>query len=368
MPRAAGWRVAGAHSFAYLRAVPPASAEAHGAGGLMSGKETTISVALTTYNGCPFIGPQLESIAGQLRRPDELVVGDDQSSDGTAAVVERFAASSGIPTHWQRNATRLGFVRNFEHVVTRCSGDIVVFADHDDVWAPRKLQRLEAALRDDPDALGVFSNGALIGEHGQRLRGTLFEKCRFHPAERAAFRDGNALGVLVKRNVVTGATLAVRRAALLRVLPFDACWPHDYYLALALSVLGRLLVIDEPLVHYRRHARQQIGFPNASWSGLLELVHGQNADACRQESAAFGRLCERLISLGVDPALPVLEALRGKGRQLAQRAEMRSRRRRAPGLMWRSLRDGDYRQYGVGWGQLVLDVVALGVRAGSAPR
>jgi len=48
---------------------------------------------------------------------------------------------------------------------------------------------------------------------------------------------------------------------------------------------------------------------------------------------------------------------------------MRTRRRRAPALMWRGLREGGYRDFSVGWKQLLLDLVALGVGAeqGASP-
>jgi glycosyltransferase involved in cell wall biosynthesis len=327
------------------------------------GEDVTLSVALTTYNGCPFIGPQLQSIAAQTRPPDEIVIGDDQSQDDTPLVSERFAATSEIPTHFHRNPKRLGIARNFEHVVRRCRGDIVVFADQDDVWLPHRLATLEAALRDAPDALGVFSNGLFIDERGARLPGTLFDRCAFDAGARLRFGRDGALGELVRRNVVTGATLAVRRSALLPLLPFDAFWPHDYYMALGLSVLGRLLVIEDPLICYRRHARQHTGFPAKSWRGVLQLVRGQSAAACARESAAFEQLCLRLISLGVDDRAPVIEVLRGKRRILAQRAEMRRQRIRAPALMWRGLRDGSYRDFSIGWKQLIIDLVALGVSA-----
>lgn len=325
------------------------------------GEDVTLSVALTTYNGCPFIGPQLESIAAQTRVPDEVVIGDDRSDDDTPLVTERFAATSGIPTRLQRNPSRLGIARNFEQVVRRCSGDIVVFADQDDVWMPHRLAAVEAALGAEPDALGVFSNGSLIDEHGAPLPGTLFDQCAFDSDARLRFRGAGAIAELVRRNVVTGATLAVRRSALLPLLPFDGFWPHDYYMALGLSALGRLLVIDDPLIHYRRHARQQIGFPAKSWRGVLQLVRGQNAAACAQESLAFEQLRLRLIALGVDAGAPLIQVLRGKRRLLAQRAEMRSRRRRAPALMWRGLREGGYRKFSIGWKQLIIDLVALGV-------
>lgn len=329
----------------------------------MGSRDVTLSVALTTCNGCPFIGPQLASIAAQTRPPDELIIGDDRSDDDTALVAERFAVASTIPTHVQRNPTRLGVARNFEQVVRRCRGDIVVFSDQDDVWMPHRLGAIEAALRAAPDASGVFSNGLFIDERGAALPGTLFDRCAFGVDARRHFRAGRALAELVRRNVVTGATLAVRRSALLPLLPFDAFWPHDYDMALGLSVLGRLLVIDAPLIRYRLHARQQIGFPAKSLRGMLQVVRRQNATACAQESLAFERLCLRLMALGLDAHAPAIEVLRGKRRLLAERAEMRTRRRRAPALMWRGLREGGYREFTVGWKQLVVDLAAVALNA-----
>jgi glycosyltransferase involved in cell wall biosynthesis len=324
-------------------------------------RATTISVAMTTFDGCPYLGPQLESMATQTRPPDEIVVGDDRSSDGTAQLLTQFAAAQHIPVRWHQNPTRLGYVQNFEQVVRRCRGDIVVFADHDDVWMPHKLARIEAALAADATADGVFSDGLFIDERGQPLPGTLFSQLSFDAAERARFPSGDALRVLIKRNVVTGATLAVRRSALERLLPFQPGWAHDYYLPLALAVLSRIIVIDEPLIRYRRHARQQVGFPTRSWQGVVMHVRRQGARESAEEAKNFEQLRARLIGLGVAPTHPSLAALSGKARLLAQRAEMRASRRRAPRLVWRALREGSYRRYSAGWKQVALDLMALGV-------
>ena len=51
--------------------------------------KATVSIALAAYNGSRYIGEQLESFAAQSRLPDELVVCDDGSSDGTPELVER---------------------------------------------------------------------------------------------------------------------------------------------------------------------------------------------------------------------------------------------------------------------------------------
>jgi glycosyltransferase involved in cell wall biosynthesis len=73
-------------------------------------------VALTTFNSARYLEQQLDSIAAQDRQPDELVIGDDQSTDQTAAIVERFAARQKFPVHWQRNPSQLGASANFESV------------------------------------------------------------------------------------------------------------------------------------------------------------------------------------------------------------------------------------------------------------
>jgi glycosyltransferase involved in cell wall biosynthesis len=44
---------------------------------------STVSIALATYNGEAHLGAQLESYLAQERLPDELILSDDASTDGT---------------------------------------------------------------------------------------------------------------------------------------------------------------------------------------------------------------------------------------------------------------------------------------------
>ena len=69
----------------------------HRATRVESSGRARISVALCTYDGARFLGAQLESFATQIRLPDELVVCDDHSSDGTAAVLRDFARRAPFP-------------------------------------------------------------------------------------------------------------------------------------------------------------------------------------------------------------------------------------------------------------------------------
>jgi hypothetical protein len=313
-----------------------------------------ISVALATYQGARHLEAQLASIVAE--RPDEIVVGDDQSDDGTVGILEAYARRG--PLRWERNPVRLGSAGNFERVARRCEGEVVVFADQDDVWLPGRLGRIEAALAADPGASFVFGDGVLIDELGAPLGGTLFDRVGFGAAERARFREGDALWVLLRRNVITGATLAVRRAELLRALPIEAGWVHDYYLGLLLSVLGHGVVLEDRLIQYRVHGGQQIGVLRQSPRALFTTARRQTAAQCRREADGFARLGERLSALGVAAGAPALAALADKARFWQRRAEMRELPWRAPALLWGSWRRDDYRRLSAGWQQAVVDVVA----------
>jgi len=320
---------------------------------------TTLSVALTTFNSARYLEQQLDSIAAQDRQPDELVIGDDQSTDQTAAIVERFAARQKFPVHWQRNPSQLGASANFESVAGRCRCDIVAFADHDDVWMPAKLTRLEGALAANPRAEFVFSDGWLIDAEGLRMSGSLLSSVGFGPDDRRRFASGGALEVLLKYNVVTGAAMAVRRTALTRILPFEPGWVHDYYIALALSILGQGVLLDEPLIQYRRHASQQIGVAGSNVRAILALARRQDADHYRQQADNFDRLRARLLRLVLDPEHPGLAGLAAKASFMRLLAEMRERRLSGLAAMWRGWRRGDYAHYGQGWKQVLLDLITL---------
>ena len=57
-------------------------------------EELKISVALCTCNGELYLRELLDSLAGQVHTPFELVVSDDASTDSTRQILENFAATA----------------------------------------------------------------------------------------------------------------------------------------------------------------------------------------------------------------------------------------------------------------------------------
>lgn len=322
----------------------------------------TISVVMATCNGARFLQQQLDSIAAQSMLPDELIVGDDLSSDATATIIHEFARRNPrIDVRLEMNTQRLGSTANFEAAVRRCRGDIVVFADQDDEWLPQRVERLTSALENDSQASYAFSDGVLMDEAGQTLGGSLFSAIDFSSHERDRFSRGQALRVLMRRNVVTGATLAVRRSALNALLPFEPGWIHDYYIAVALETLAHGALVNEPLIRYRLHADQQIGVAIPSFAAALAYARKQNEAQCLAEAEKFENIGRRLVSWEVPASHEVFMLLRSKAEFNRMRARMRSRPASAPLLMVRALLGNSYRNYSLGWKQLIVDVLAVAV-------
>jgi len=322
----------------------------------------TVSVALATYNGQRYLLEQLHSMAQQTRLPDEIVLGDDGSTDGTEQIVRAFTATHrDIAVHWHRNPQRLGSSANFAAIAGRCTGDIVVFSDQDDAWLPQRVQLLCEALAARPDCQLAFSNGTLMDGDGAELPGSLFDSIDFGPDERRDFAEGAALDVLLRRNVVTGAAAAVRREAMLAVLPIGAGWVHDYFLAIALACSGGIVLLDQPLIRYRMHAAQQVGVARGSLAGVLRYARKQSGRWVGEEARQWQELAERLRGTPLDDRLgreAVLRAIGSKAAFVRARAAMRERPWTAPWMVATAAARGDYGRYSLGWKQGVVDLVA----------
>ncbi|WP_228884140.1 glycosyltransferase family 2 protein [Stenotrophomonas rhizophila] len=246
-----------------------------------------VGVALCTYNGEHYLQEQLDSLLAQTVAVEEVVIGDDGSSDGTLAILERFAsraAALGIHVEVIRHPRNLGYVLNFSEVLRRCRAEILFLCDQDDIWYPDRvasfLQRFDA----DPGLLLLHSDARLVDGAGMPLGTTLLDVLGVHPAEVALERSGLALDSILLRNFVTGATCALRRSLLERGLPVAPDWSHDEWLAVIASLEGGLDMLPRPTIDYRQHGGNQIGAKRRSFLQRLRGVDLFNARA-RQRTA-----------------------------------------------------------------------------------
>lgn len=221
-----------------------------------------ISVAMCTYNGASFLEEQIVSIFEQKRLPDELVVRDDQSTDETVAVLERLTRIAPFPVRYAINPERLGSTRNFEGAISACSGDLIALADQDDVWVPRKLEIMAPAFERDPTLGALFSDSEVVDERLQPLGFSMFDFCRFDAEKRALLDAGDVFDLVIKEPFVTGAALIFRadlRAIISPMPPGSDYMIHDRWIGIVAAAVSRLAYVEDKLILYRQHGRQQLG-------------------------------------------------------------------------------------------------------------
>lgn len=108
------------------------------------------SVIVPVYNAGPYLGPCVRSLLGQTRPELEVILVDDGSTDGSAALCDRYAAEdSRVRVIHQANAGP-GAARN--RGLEAAAGDYLTFLDSDDFLDPETYAACAALLdRYDPD-------------------------------------------------------------------------------------------------------------------------------------------------------------------------------------------------------------------------
>jgi glycosyltransferase involved in cell wall biosynthesis len=325
-----------------------------------------VSVVLGTFNGSAYVEEQLESILAQSVMPNEIIVTDDGSTDATLSIIdrvkERFVARARhlaitVITHPGPS----GVAQNFERGLKAASGDIVFLSDQDDVWSPVKIERMLEVFEREPLLMLLHSNATLVDEGRTKLNQSLFQALRFSGRERAAERNGEAFALLMKRNLVTGATSAVRRELVACAIPFPPFWLHDEWLAITASLQGAEAVnfIDEALIEYRQHRENQVGASRLTFSGgFTKLVSRRGARNDRLLGRA-NSLHERVSKLAsVEPKYQKYfrESLM-KLQHEQFRSSLPEKRLARLGPVSKELRNGCYETFGGGLRDAVRDVV-----------
>lgn len=322
----------------------------------------SVSVALGTHDGARFLREQLESILGQTHPVAEIVLSDDASGDGTVELAEQVIAEQGSRDADTpelvvlRNPVALGVTGNFERALAAASGDVIALCDQDDVWRPDRVEQALAAFARRPGTELAAADARLVDEAGVPLGSTLFQTLGVDASLCARLESDAAFDELMRRNLLTGATMMVAGSLVRRAAPFPTTWVHDEWLAVVASVGGGIAMVPEPLIDYRQHGANQIGVRRLGPGGKLARLRESRTTRNARLLARARDLADRLPGIASDDD-HLAAAVRGKLEHELARQALPVRRIRRIGPVWREWRTGAYGRYGRGAQDVLRDLV-----------
>ena len=161
--------------------------------------------------------------------------------------LDRIAAFNDPRIRVKRHKKNEGVIVSFDDAVRFANGDIIFFADQDDIWAADKVEEVLAAFASDERVSIVSTAISVIDEKGLPIQDATYSK-------RPPFSSGFFANLYANR--FQGSAMAVRRTLLPHVLPFprDCSFVHDEWIGLRNALLrGRVIHLPQPLLLYRRH-------------------------------------------------------------------------------------------------------------------
>ena len=326
------------------------------------GVRPTVSVALCTHNGERFVAEQLHSILEQTYRPTEIVLSDDASADRTVAiavaVVEKHNRPAPVALRLTvlRNSPALGVAANFEQAISACDGDLIALSDQDDRWDLERLELVVSEFERRPDLTLLHADSRRIDENGEILEQSLFESLHVTPWERRNVASGMAMKVLVRRNLVTGATTVFRRELVKRAMPIPTGWIHDEWLGVMAASSGLVDMDLRRLVDYRQHGGNQIGASQLSLHQKINKLREPRSERNRNLYVRARELVTRLQQMDDIAALPLRLAWEKQEHERYGVALPMNRLRRTFPVLATAVR-GNYRRYGLGAADVLRDLV-----------
>ena len=217
-------------------------------------REGLVSCIVPVFNGEAFVAAAIESILRQSGVDTEVIVVDDGSTDGTAAVLEGFGDR--IRVLRQENAGPSA-ARN--HGLEESRGEFVAFLDADDIWVDDKLESQLAVLHGQQGVeicsghLRSFWVPELDHEREQ------LENDPYHQ----------------ERAMLSPCTILTRRALFEQVGGFDVTLRNgedtDWFVR-ALRSDVRVHTVPRLLVHRRQHTENLTRRTPPSQDGLIDHI------------------------------------------------------------------------------------------------
>jgi glycosyltransferase involved in cell wall biosynthesis len=231
-----------------------------------------ISVYITSFNQRAYLVEAIESVLGQTLPPDEIIVVDDASSDGSQETIrayhEKFPNLIRSILHTQNQ----GVAETRNDAIAAATGAFISYVDGDDRWLPGKLEA-EFARLNETGADFAYSNHYNMTNDGQRVDTWINGEATpegdvFNATLTRAFPRRDIFRMELVRTKVLRDIGAYRSE--LNIF-------EDFDMRIRLTKQARACFVDEPLAEIRRHTLGLSSGSRADSVAVLDSIWEKNA-------------------------------------------------------------------------------------------
>ena len=108
--------------------------------------DNLVSIIMPSYNTGRYIAESIRSVLAQTYTLWELIIVDDCSTDDTHEVVKTFNDSR---IRFIKNEKNCGAALTRNRAIREANGEWIAFLDSDDLWAPDKLEKQLAFMKEN---------------------------------------------------------------------------------------------------------------------------------------------------------------------------------------------------------------------------
>ena len=215
-----------------------------------------IDILMATYNGEKYIREQLNSILGQTYSNFNLIISDDSSTDDTINILSEYENKDKRIKVFKQEKN-LGVISNFEFLLNQVKNEFFMFSDQDDIWEKDKIEKSINKLKDEDSDL-VYTDLKVVDENLNEISTSYWKLKGF---EKKVYKHNN-FESLYLNNYITGCTILCKSSWIRDILPLPKLSKyviHDYWLALIVSMKGKISYITDTTINYRQHKENSIG-------------------------------------------------------------------------------------------------------------
>lgn len=206
-----------------------------------------VSIGLPVFNGERFIREAIDSILSQTFGDFELIISDNASTDGTENICKEYCDRNKCVRYY-RNSSNYGAAQNYNQLVQLATGKYFKWASHDDVCAPRLIERCVEILDQEPAVVLCYAKTTFIDEKSQTINEYEDKLNLCTPEPHLRFRQ--FLKKPAGCNPVFGM---MRRDVLAATRLIGSFEGSDYNLLAELCLRGRFWEVPERLFYRRNH-------------------------------------------------------------------------------------------------------------------